>query len=720
MPRSTTRHLHAAVAALCLALVAAWLVVDLRAAEAAPAARDTDATPTTWVVDAVDDARGNRWEAASTGTSTVRIAVGDSVEWRFGRAVIDHDLTSATASPTPWPTPVAVYRTPGGAPFSYTFDEPGTYSYLCSIHGTTMTGTVVVEEPGQVNQPPVADPMVSSLVGTAPLSVSVMAHASDPDGDPLAYLWDFGTGDEADRSPFEDASFVYTTPGFYTLSLQVADGRGGTFDRTWPVTVGGGGDAPTVAATAAPTSGPAPLPVAFSAQAHDAQGGPLTYAWDFGAPGTTDTAATPTAAWTYDAAGTYTATLTVTDAEGHVGVDTVEVVVGDAAGSGLPEVTAGAGRAGGRAVSFSTGVTTGGEVHAYSAGLTTYPDLGGTATMTRSRGATVTTLSVTGLKADAAHQVHVHERSCADERGGVHFRFDETQPFAEANEIWLYFTSDAGGASGELVTRSDRRAGAKAVAIVVHDPDNPAERIGCVDLVPTTADLTYAWDFGDGTTGSGPDPDKVYAADGHYTATVTVASSHAGHGMGLDGSVTDSVEVVVDTRAPTVRITGGPSGTVRSRTARFGLVASEPGTTLACRFDAGAWSRCGASTTLGRLRDGRHAVQVRGTDAAGNVGPVSTRSWTVDATGPTVRRAAGRATVVVRVTDRWSQIARGSLVVRVDGRRATPIRYDARTGRLTWSPRRPLTAGRHVVRVTAADAVGNRTVHRWTVTVRRR
>jgi PKD repeat protein len=42
-----------------------------------------------------------------------------------------------------------------------------------------------------------------------------------------------------------------------------------------------------------------------------------------------------------------------------------------------------------------------------------------------------------------------------------------------------------------------------------HDPDN-------------NLPLTYAWDFGDGTTGTGPSPSHTYTADGSYTVSLTV------------------------------------------------------------------------------------------------------------------------------------------------------------------------------------------------------
>ncbi|MGX6602398.1 PQQ-dependent sugar dehydrogenase [Micromonosporaceae bacterium Da 78-11] len=99
--------------------------------------------------------------------------------------------------------------------------------------------------------------------------------------------------------------------------------------------VAGGNKNPVATATANPTSGQAPLTVAFSsAGSADPEGGALTYAWEFG-DGATSTAANPT--HTYAANGVYNAKLTVKDPQGLTGTAGLQIGVGNTA----PTVTVG-------------------------------------------------------------------------------------------------------------------------------------------------------------------------------------------------------------------------------------------------------------------------------------------------------------------------------------------------------------------------------------------
>ncbi|GAA5145596.1 hypothetical protein GCM10023340_15180 [Nocardioides marinquilinus] len=685
----------------------------------------SDPEPGVWVVDAVDGST-SQWVAEATGTSSVTIPVGDTVEWQFDQATMSHDLTST--EPTggaKWNPKVQEYRDPRGAPFRYTFTQPGTYHYVCVIHGATMTGTVVVKAP---NQAPTASPMVDPTTGPPGLYVHFEARATDPDGDPLSYRWDFGDGSPVETA--DHAHHTYANPGRYFATLEVSDGNGGQLQREFPITVTGG-QGPLVTANLSPRSGDTPLNVVGQGSATDPQGDDMTYRWDFGVPDVDDDVFDTTrASYTYRRPGTYTATYTATDSAGNTGVKTFRVVVGgDDPGpepDPVPAIAATATPADGEApldVQFSTEVTTTGEFTEFASGAGVY-DISGTATMTRRHGSTTTSLDVTGLPPGSMHMVHVHEQACGDQNGGAHFRFDDTAPFGEENEIWLHIDSDGTGASGLIEVEDPQRAGEKAVSMVIHGPNMGAERIACADFTPSTSGLTYAWDFGDGETGTGPDPQHVYDEPGTYTATVEVAAE-------TGTPATAEVEVVVaetaDTVAPQTTVTGGPSGTVKARSATFRLGSSEPGSTWQCRLDGKAWAACTSPVRLSALRDGRHELRVRAVDAAGNADatPVS-RRWTVDTTGPSVTAVSPRGTTrdrtpTIRATvrDAHSAVKRASTQLRVDGKLVRGLRWQAAQGRLTWTPSTAMAVGRHTVRLVVVDALGNRTVREWRFTVRR-
>ena len=131
--------------------------------------------------------------------------------------------------------------------------------------------------------------------------------------------------------------------------LQAQDVRGGAAEPV-DLQVGPGGDLfyvdlggtirriryfnqnqpPTAVASANPTSGAAPLTVAFDGSASsDADGDTLTYAWDLDGDGAFDDATNATATYTYTQPGTYTATLRVTDPSAASGTSSVTISAGN-------------------------------------------------------------------------------------------------------------------------------------------------------------------------------------------------------------------------------------------------------------------------------------------------------------------------------------------------------------------------------------------------------
>ena len=72
-----------------------------------------------------------------------------------------------------------------------------------------------------------------------------------------------------------------------------------------------------------------------------------------------------------------------------------------------------------------------------------------------------------------------------------------------------------------------------------------------------------------------------------------------------------------DTTAPQTTIKKGPKKVTSSRKAKFKFSASEAAT-FQCKLDKGKWKSCKATLKLKKVKPGKHVLQVRATDAAGN------------------------------------------------------------------------------------------------------
>jgi plastocyanin len=83
--------------------------------------------------------------------AAITINVGDTVEWTFTAAANSHSVTSETAGVFN-----SGIRDPGSAAFSFTFANAGTYDYYCTVHGTSMSGTVTVQEAANTATPTAA------------------------------------------------------------------------------------------------------------------------------------------------------------------------------------------------------------------------------------------------------------------------------------------------------------------------------------------------------------------------------------------------------------------------------------------------------------------------------------------------------------------------------------------------------------------------------------
>ena len=252
---------------------------------------------------------------------------------------------------------------------------------------------------------------------------------------------------------------------------------------------------PPTAAPGGPYSGTEGAGVSFNGGgSSDPDGDALTYAWSFG-DGTTGTGATPS--HTYADNGSYTVSLTVTDSKGAASAPvTTTATIANA----VPVVTLPANQTATAGSAYSLSVTFS------DAGVNDSPwgysiDWGdGSAPTTGS--ATSQSAAITASHTYAAGGTDTVRVTVTDKDGGagsaktpVTVAAGNHPPTAAAGGP---YTGNEGAAVAFNGTGSS-------------DPDGDA--------------ITYAWSFGDQTTGTGATPSHTYADNGTYTVSLTVTDS---------------------------------------------------------------------------------------------------------------------------------------------------------------------------------------------------
>jgi plastocyanin len=74
--------------------------------------------------------------------SSLTVAAGTTVTWRWASTALNHNV-----KPTPPGTEPSGSGPPSNGPDTYTyqFNTPGSYSYFCEVHGTSMSGVITVQ-----------------------------------------------------------------------------------------------------------------------------------------------------------------------------------------------------------------------------------------------------------------------------------------------------------------------------------------------------------------------------------------------------------------------------------------------------------------------------------------------------------------------------------------------------------------------------------------------
>lgn len=158
-------------------------------------------------------------------------------------------------------------------------------------------------------------PQAAFTMNVPPCGLSVSSNNTTLGGGPFS--WDMGDGTVLTGT---DVTYTYPAPGTYTVTLTAGAQGCGTSDTAQVVVTLVGGQSVLAGATAAPTSGCAPLNVQFTNT-----GTGTAWEWDFGDGSPLDLTNSP--AHLYTAPGNYTVTLIAYDPGSCNGSDTTQLTV---------------------------------------------------------------------------------------------------------------------------------------------------------------------------------------------------------------------------------------------------------------------------------------------------------------------------------------------------------------------------------------------------------
>ncbi len=117
---------------------------------------------------------------------------------------------------------------------SVTYEQAGSYNVRLRVTdnggSSVISGIVTIAVDTQINQPPVISLFSATpSTGKAPLTVTLSAAASDPDGTDIRYEWDFdGNGIYDAETVSNPVTYIYNSPGNYPVRLRVTDSDGST------------------------------------------------------------------------------------------------------------------------------------------------------------------------------------------------------------------------------------------------------------------------------------------------------------------------------------------------------------------------------------------------------------------------------------------------------------------------------------------------------------
>ncbi|MDV0447565.1 hypothetical protein MsAg5_14690 [Methanosarcinaceae archaeon Ag5] len=319
----------------------------------------------------------------------------------------------------------------------------------------------------EVGTMPVPDFVGTPLRGKAPLNVAFTDQSAGARQN-MTYNWSFGDGTYSNTSG--NVTHTYTKEGNYTVTLTLSNDYGvKNMTKTNYIYVGSG---PVANFTANQTASNSALNVKFTDQS---TGNPTTYLWNFG-DGTTSNEKSPT--HNYDKVGSYTVSLTVSNEFGN---DTMT----------------------------KTGYI--------NIGVAPYVFFTANSTCDNTKQIVFTTYgSVTD---PATYNWNFGDGTTSTEKNPTH-----NYKSAGVYNVTLNVTDKYATTTYTLknVVVSDT---VKADFTATNNQGAAPLKVQFTDQSTGSGNLSYLWNFGDGTTSTDKNPSHTYNQTGTYTVALTVVSS---------------------------------------------------------------------------------------------------------------------------------------------------------------------------------------------------